>query len=135
MQLVENFSFYVTKHSCLEMLSPVCFSSEYSHSKDYSFSSFFSCFSPLINDFSVGTHVGYGIVTGKEDYIEFHFHRVSPLCPAIPALLRYKAIPVQWQIYATGESPLHIPSVPRRAHEDSVTELSFRLITLILLRF
>lgn len=74
-------------------------------------------------------------LTGKEDYIEFHFHRFSPVSPAIAALLRYKAIPVQWQIYATGESPLHITSLPRRAHGDSVTELSFRRIALILLRF
>lgn len=89
MQLVENFSFYVTKHSCLEMLSPVCFSSEYSHSKDYSFSSFFSCFSPFINDFSVGTHVGYGIVNRKRG-----LHRVPfpPGFSSVPGNTGFAAV-------------------------------------------
>lgn len=75
MQLVENFSIYVTKHLFLEMLSSVCFSLYY---RLFFFLVFIFClvfcfcFSPFVSDFSVGTHVGYGIVNRKRG-----LHRVS----------------------------------------------------------
>lgn len=113
MQLIENF--YVTKHSCLEMLSPACFSEEYSHSKDYPFSScFFSCFSPFINDFSVGTPVGYGIVNRKRG-----LHRVSfpPVFSSVPGSSGFAAVQSNPCAVADlchrGESSAHhIPATP-----------------------
>lgn len=119
MQLVENFSIYVTKHLCLEMLSPVCFSLDYSHSKDYSFSSwffwdFFFCFSPFISDFSVGTHVGYGTVNRKRGLNRVSFPLLFSSVPGNSGFAAIQSNPCAVaDLCHRGESSAHhIPAAP-----------------------